>query len=366
VSFLCRDGLAYPWNDDRGVFKVFADFGQQAYLDCKLRIPKAKPLVLSGHSLGGAAAVVAAQMLKDDGWNVKGIYTYGQPYVGNSAFAESYRLPLFRVFQHADIVPKVPFLASVSDMSVGSVWVQLRSGNMWRDRVMVHAGFPVMLDEPGYKDDVKFYTQGMRDLGTKTTLGSISGHFMGNYLGLIYQRLSLADQSFFADMAQELTTSGSFTLFDAAFPPRVAGAVIVPDAQIAAEELTFAQSLLGGSSKAKVRLFQGEYVPPANGQMPALVEATFPGYAPQAPPANARVRGGYPEVVELGPASFVFELAANLFPGQLIGGAYVTYEHADGVERLVDVYPFRDPIRLKETGQQVPLTISATLARFGD
>jgi triacylglycerol lipase len=79
---------------------------------------QARPkLWLTGHSLGGALAMLLA-------WRVReryrrqpfsGVYTFGQPRVGNAAFCARYdesglRGSTFRIIYRADIVPHVPFL----------------------------------------------------------------------------------------------------------------------------------------------------------------------------------------------------------------------------------------------------------------
>jgi triacylglycerol lipase len=48
------------------------------------------PIVLTGHSLGGALAVLGAFLLAQQGFPVHSIYTFGQPRVGDRAFAAAY------------------------------------------------------------------------------------------------------------------------------------------------------------------------------------------------------------------------------------------------------------------------------------
>src|ERR1041385_2920058 len=74
-------------------------------------------LYVTGHSLGGAMAVLAAARLFADGYEdlrpkIKGIYTFGQPMVGDTDFAtaceQDFQGRLHRhVFQH-DVVPHLP------------------------------------------------------------------------------------------------------------------------------------------------------------------------------------------------------------------------------------------------------------------
>ena len=82
---------------------------------------KGQTVWLTGHSLGGALAVLAAAMLCDNGVEVSGVYTYGAPRTGNGAFARELDLHLcdergrgrphpraFRVVNAPDLVPHVP------------------------------------------------------------------------------------------------------------------------------------------------------------------------------------------------------------------------------------------------------------------
>src|SRR5262245_60637873 len=69
-------------------------------------------LYLTGHSLGGALAQLCAQRLHDTGTFISGIYTFGQPRVGNARFATNYdavlRSKTFRLVHEQDIVPRLP------------------------------------------------------------------------------------------------------------------------------------------------------------------------------------------------------------------------------------------------------------------
>jgi triacylglycerol lipase len=87
-------------------------------LKSALQDPFARPvrpaLYITGHSLGGALAVLAAFLLTQDGFDVQGVYTFGQPRVGDSLFCAAYDRQLgdrtFRIVNQADIVPRVPGL----------------------------------------------------------------------------------------------------------------------------------------------------------------------------------------------------------------------------------------------------------------
>jgi hypothetical protein len=71
-----------------------------------------KPLFLTGHSMGGALAVLTACRLAKMGRHPVAIYTFGAPRVGDRNFCAGYSLPTYRIVNRLDLVPEMP-LASV-------------------------------------------------------------------------------------------------------------------------------------------------------------------------------------------------------------------------------------------------------------
>jgi triacylglycerol lipase len=62
---------------------------------------------LAGHSLGGALATLAARRLETP-YQPHAVYTFGQPRVGDPAFAANYPATLYRFVNNRDIVPNFP------------------------------------------------------------------------------------------------------------------------------------------------------------------------------------------------------------------------------------------------------------------
>lgn len=110
------------------------------------------PVVITGHSLGGALATLCAKALagkakvEERPNPIAAVYTFGQPRIGNSVFAKNYDAVLgertWRFVNEEDIVPRVPgliagyrhagqevFLTSPgSGLTVNpSIWVKLIS-----------------------------------------------------------------------------------------------------------------------------------------------------------------------------------------------------------------------------------------------
>lgn len=64
---------------------------------------------VTGHSLGGAQAILAARTFKEEKIPVQGLYTFGCPRVGNEAFKANFGISNTRRYVYAlDIVPMLP------------------------------------------------------------------------------------------------------------------------------------------------------------------------------------------------------------------------------------------------------------------
>lgn len=66
-----------------------------------------KPLFITGHSLGGALATIAAKKLKHSG-GMASCYTYGSPRVGDEEWISNIKTPLYRIVNAADCVTMMP------------------------------------------------------------------------------------------------------------------------------------------------------------------------------------------------------------------------------------------------------------------
>ena len=64
---------------------------------------------ITGHSLGGAVAVILMMFLKEEGYLIEKCITFGQPKVTNrQGVQQCQHLPLLRVINREDTVPLVP------------------------------------------------------------------------------------------------------------------------------------------------------------------------------------------------------------------------------------------------------------------
>jgi pimeloyl-ACP methyl ester carboxylesterase len=111
-----RDLRAFPWFSSRiGGFSHAGFFkGARGLVDKGLfgRLRRDKPILLIGHSLGGALAVNAAAILDAEGFNVSSVVTFGAPRTFTKGTAERFKERGIYVVEFSnpgDPVPDVPF-----------------------------------------------------------------------------------------------------------------------------------------------------------------------------------------------------------------------------------------------------------------
>ena len=66
-------------------------------------------IYITGHSLGGAMATLAAKRISEEYDNVHCLYTYGSPRVANRQWCKSLEVSHYRFQNNNDVVCKVPF-----------------------------------------------------------------------------------------------------------------------------------------------------------------------------------------------------------------------------------------------------------------
>jgi hypothetical protein len=117
----------------KGFLEALADVWEPLYVavDTALKA-KERPLWVTGHSLGGALALLAAWRFQQQFLQVHEVCTFGAPMVGNEAAASAFKreLPgrIFRYVDVMDVVPKLPTISLIANSYTHCLTEQLLGG----------------------------------------------------------------------------------------------------------------------------------------------------------------------------------------------------------------------------------------------
>jgi hypothetical protein len=164
--------------------KGFADAAVQVYQFAKPLLNKEYETRVTGHSYGGAAAVIVFMLLKEDGFKLGQAMTFGQPKVTNRDGVRKYRaLPLLRFVNAKDPVPSLPPFELFAVLDEGPY---------------LHFGSEVVLEE-GAK--YRYYSEHPSELSSvfsfwdnlkNLSIQDVPEHLMGTYLARVQQNVPSA------------------------------------------------------------------------------------------------------------------------------------------------------------------------------
>jgi len=156
----------------------FAQSADYIYDKIKAKLNKDYRINTTGHSLGGAAAVILAMYLDAGGYDVGKVITFGQPKVTNIAGSRKYgHLDVTRVVTPRDMVPLVPPLDPMDLMNMDIYW---------------HLGTEVVLQEGSSYSELDGVDSMMRAtdfLNEMVSEKNLQHHYMTVYINSITPKL---------------------------------------------------------------------------------------------------------------------------------------------------------------------------------
>jgi hypothetical protein len=181
--------LAYQphYNERLGVHLHggFETMALAVYQDILPRLDPDYDIVIFGHSLGAAEAVILAMLLDQDHWKVKQVYASGQPRVTDVEGEKKFDyLPILRVINEDD---PVPFLPPRTIASASSPYMHI--GNA-----------VVILDGPYYcllgedTSDEALASDFWHTLSQEGPVAQVEEHFIAAYLARLAPKLAGAVQ----------------------------------------------------------------------------------------------------------------------------------------------------------------------------
>jgi len=88
-------------------FKEAFEEARTPIIEALESISNDKPLMITGHSLGGALATIATKRLTFKN-GIAGCYTFGSPRVGDDKWISTVKTPIYRIVNAADVVTMLP------------------------------------------------------------------------------------------------------------------------------------------------------------------------------------------------------------------------------------------------------------------
>ncbi|MFK7820544.1 MAG: Mbeg1-like protein [Planctomycetaceae bacterium] len=148
---------------------------------------KERPVWVTGHSLGGALALLASWRFHQQFITVNQIYTFGAPMIGNAAAAEAFHKEfpgkIFRYVDRGDLVPRLPTMSMLSN-EYGHCQTEIIVGCS-----KIESAARAISDAAEKTVDGMINGDVTNSIWTSLT-GGISSHLMGNYIARIGEELA--------------------------------------------------------------------------------------------------------------------------------------------------------------------------------
>ncbi len=346
LAYLHRMGLSYDVELGGLVPNFFYDCAQHVSIEVQAHTNDRKPLVLCGHSLGGATAMIAALLLRNLGWNVMSVWTYGAPMCLPAPAVWRYPITMFRMAGANDPVPETPVNLGV--LPVANPW----SINGWDNLHHPYAAIP--LGDLDLSEVAGLELAHLQDLSFFNARGTLSAHLMGSYQEAIWLRLTEGERFTMSSMFDLLSTFGSQGTpnFALAVTEEAARPALAIEATESEAEAVAAN--IGPSGFLSVDLFTSPSPLPATGTPSTFIKPTFASYAPQRLPAGLPIHQNDDGYSSTAKTSLRWTLV----------GAFITSTEGEAGLHVAAVNLFREPTPLLNKGDFVELEVSLDAIRM--
>ena len=161
----------------------FAYSAHQIYAELKPLLKPEYKIKVTGHSLGGAIALLLGMFMDLDQFNVNQVVTFGQPKVTNISGAKKFQhLNVIRVVDPHDLVPLVPLFDPLDINNIDVYW---------------HAGREVVLldgNQYALLEGVDSMLRATKFTQRRLSEENLRNHQMAAYLNLIEARTTTSEQ----------------------------------------------------------------------------------------------------------------------------------------------------------------------------
>ncbi|OIP99844.1 MAG: hypothetical protein AUK35_05735 [Zetaproteobacteria bacterium CG2_30_46_52] len=159
----------------------FSEAAEGIYKALLPKLNKDYTISTTGHSLGGAVAVVLAMFLDKDQYRLGPVVTFGQPKVTNVSGAQAFsHLDISRVVTSLDLVPLVPPLDVMDINNIDIYW------HLGKEIVLLHDNDYALLE------GIKSMLRSAKVINTTPTEENLDDHRMSGYLQHVIRRTQAA------------------------------------------------------------------------------------------------------------------------------------------------------------------------------
>jgi Lipase (class 3) len=165
------------------------------------------PIILCGHSLGGAMSILLAEKLFAIGYNVRVAYTYGCPRIGDELFCTTGSRRIHNIVGESDAVTNSPPALLSTGVRLPLLYSALpslfRPGQDWE-----------LADTNNFAQDAVRQMLRTISLGVDpfTAYDTARFHVNAQYLGLMWRRLSFEQRQSLSDWWSVATNTWNMTL----------------------------------------------------------------------------------------------------------------------------------------------------------
>ncbi|MCP4410715.1 MAG: lipase family protein [Gammaproteobacteria bacterium] len=177
--------ISYTLQEDSHTgIRLHTGFSQSAanlYRELKPRIEVGYTVHLTGHSLGGAVALILAMHLAVDSYKVGDVVTFGQPKVTNRSGASRFEnLNVIRIVTEHDMVPIMPpfDISDLMSVNMDIFW------HLGKAHVLLPGQYYATLE------GLNSLRHGMGFFNKKPSQENIDAHRMETYLNLVEEKVN--------------------------------------------------------------------------------------------------------------------------------------------------------------------------------
>ena len=138
ISIFASTGIRSGRRSHRGFSRAFGRVSDEI-ASAILEVDEGVPVYMTGHSLGGALATIAAKLNPHD--NVAACYTFGSPRVGSGDYDVHIKIPVYRIVNGSDLVARIPW-ATFGYTHVGDLRYINGMGQVLRTTMPGRTGIP--------------------------------------------------------------------------------------------------------------------------------------------------------------------------------------------------------------------------------